>query len=722
MSALEKKSSAMSAIARSIDIKNNFTREQMLKLNLFIREDEYSDSCFAFTDNDTNEEKNETEKELYEAAKKELARISQPQLSFSLSMANIYAIDEFRPLANMFRTGNFITVGIRDDYFVHARLLEISVNYDEPDDFSVTFGNIYKSKNPVDIHSELLKQTSSVSHQVANSSSFWQKSSKVANDTMQIIKNGLGTAVEQIRMSDNQDVTYDRYGIHLRKKADGSTSLSDLTADGYYKKQAWITNEKFMYTSDGWVTAKSAFGTLVHNGQTVYGLIADIVLAGIVQGSEITGGSITGTTINNGNGTFKVTEAGKLTASGVDVQGNIKATSGYIGNGTSGFTINSTSIYNGLSSLSGTSSGIYIGTDGISLGGGKFKVTKLGKLSAADAVIEGNINAVTGYIGSKTSGFTINSASIYNGLSSLSGTSNGIYIGTDGISLGGGKFKVTKLGKLSATGADIQGTVNATSGTFNGTVNATSGTFNTVTINGSTWTGGNVNSASVNSPTMSGGSYSNGNMYGCTIPTNDVLHIGDVGYLTYLNTGSVVVRAGGIGDISLRGSGGTGTAVTITGGSLSVIGNLIVTGSLLAEGDFKQRVIKTKSYGKRGLNAYETPLPTFSDYGKGKIAADGFCFIEIDPVFSETVVLSHKPVVFLTKYGQGDVWVDDDKSTNTVIVVSGTPGLSFAWETRYLQTKASNERLITPNEPAGSFDYENEAYEYLLDYERKLRS
>lgn len=58
---------------------------------------------------------------------------------------------------------------------------------------------------------------------------------------------------------------------------------------------------------------------------------------------------------------------GKLTATDVDLSGKITASSGKIG----GFTVGTTSIYNSKSSLEAKSSGVYIGTDGISVGYGK---------------------------------------------------------------------------------------------------------------------------------------------------------------------------------------------------------------------------------------------------------------------------------------------------------------------------------------------------------------
>jgi hypothetical protein len=86
------------------------------------------------------------------------------------------------------------------------------------------------------------------------------------------------------------------------------------------------------------------------------------------------------------------------------VQGSITATSGYIGNGSSGFTIKNTAICNGRSDLSGSlpegspaGNGVYVGTSGISLGtsdkGPLFKVTSAGVLTAKSATITGTLTA-----------------------------------------------------------------------------------------------------------------------------------------------------------------------------------------------------------------------------------------------------------------------------------------------------------------------------------------
>ena len=76
----------------------------------------------------------------------------------------------------------------------------------------------------------------------------------------------------------------------------------------------------------------------------------------------------------------------KVNSGGAEINGKVTAKSGYIGNGSNGFKINSTSITNGKNSLSSNSEGVYIGTNGIALGDSDddkdFKVTSDGYVYA----------------------------------------------------------------------------------------------------------------------------------------------------------------------------------------------------------------------------------------------------------------------------------------------------------------------------------------------------
>lgn len=112
-----------------------------------------------------------------------------------------------------------------------------------------------------------------------------------------------------------------------------------------------------------------------------------------------------------------------------------------------------------------------------------FEANASGITIAGNAVVTGEINATSGYIGNSYNGFQINASSITNGKTSLTDNNNGVYIGTDGIALGANSaFLVTSSGAVTATDLTINGgSINIGNGAFQvdsgGNLSATSGTF-----------------------------------------------------------------------------------------------------------------------------------------------------------------------------------------------------------------------------------------------------
>ena len=176
-----------------------------------------------------------------------------------------------------------------------------------------------------------------------------------------------------------------------------------------------------------------------------------------------------------------------------EFEGTITANEGHIG-GIGGFTIKAGKLYSGMENFPGQPSSVskdknvYIGTDGIALGSGNFRVDSNGKLYANSGEFKGTIYADGGTIG----GWSI-------AANSLTARNGWISISPDGINYGNGTFTVDSSGNLYAgsgrfgnnivfggtldgASGTFSGTLSAATGSFTGSVTATSGTFNNVNI------------------------------------------------------------------------------------------------------------------------------------------------------------------------------------------------------------------------------------------------
>ena len=90
----------------------------------------------------------------------------------------------------------------------------------------------------------------------------------------------------------------------------------------------------------------------------------------------------------------------------------------------------------------------------------------------------------------------------------------------------------------------------------------------------------------------------------------------------------------------------------------------------------KSRVVPT-SFGALKMAAFETPVPTFADWGKGRCSPDGWCLIALDPRYAETIAQYGQPAWLLTDCdGTGHLWAEN---CGQYAIVHGAPRQQFAW-------------------------------------------
>lgn len=425
--------------------------------------------------------------------------------------------------------------------------------------------------------------------------------------------------------------------MHDRRNLEDSTIVWRMTAE------AWGVSTDGGKTYNAGMTVD---GDTIVRILTATGINADWINAGTLSASRISGGTLTLGGSNNTNGVLRI-----LNASGSEVgrwnNSGIMANAGTI----AGWTIRNDAMFNGIAytgqqNSNSTGIGDYGGGWAFWAGNGRFAVTQGGHVYANDAEINGNISASSGTFNS----VTINGSQINN---------------TD--------WHVGTLYDGYVQSSTLQNTIT-----------------NSGTISGGTYSSGNISGGTLSGST--GGTYvgtcSGSSLNSCSLNgTSLTVANGGNGYIRQYNNSNSIVMYGG-NSVQLSSSS---TSLSLdSAGAVRVVDNLYVTGALTANGS-KNRIIQTKSFGQRALAAFETPLPTFSDYGKGRLDETGICYISIDPVFAETVNRNYMPTVFLTPYGDGKIWVE--KNGHDEIVILGTPGLIFAWEVRYKQTNCMDERL-----------------------------
>lgn len=301
-------------ISDGLLMRNNFTEGQLVRLSAFIREDELHLDDIIETSQDNLSSSFKVKQDAMESGRIELQKLCQPQLQFSMTMANIYALPEFEPIIHQFQLGKVIKVCLRPDYVKQSRLLQVNINFDDFADFSCEFGELTSLRTQSDIHADLLSQAITAGKSVATNSSYWTRGSDIATSTDLKIQQGLLDATTQIKAMDgSQGVVIDKYGIHLTKM--------DPTTGEVDPHQTWMTNNMILMSDDGFKTSRSALGEITVDGEIYYGLIAEMVLSGYIEGSIIQGGIIKGSTIQIGEYTDE--NGNKKHAFEVDKDGNV---------------------------------------------------------------------------------------------------------------------------------------------------------------------------------------------------------------------------------------------------------------------------------------------------------------------------------------------------------------------------------------------------------------
>lgn len=286
----------LASITNLVSFETNFTPSQLLELNNFMYENTYKNENIIQTDSMTTVEIQSQAQALYNQAQTVLERISQPRYEFSLDAVNYTNLQEFEIFTSQTELGSEITVELENEVYITAVLLELEFQFDNPENFSMTFSNRLRLDNGSFMYSDLMGQVVKTGSSVSFDSLKWSNWENDYKDSVTtFITSSLNAAVNNLVSSDNQDILINQNGLRARQ---WNSSLSR-----YEDKQMWMVNNMFAFSDDGFQTAKLALGEIsLQGGGTAYGLVGEVVVGHLLAGNTLQ--------ISNGANNFVLDETG----------------------------------------------------------------------------------------------------------------------------------------------------------------------------------------------------------------------------------------------------------------------------------------------------------------------------------------------------------------------------------------------------------------------------
>lgn len=287
-----------------LDIRKFMGDEIWTEYRSHIREKLYTNDNY-ISEGLKNSEMFEKAKELIDVVIKDLKKSSTFQYTLSGTISNLLSLEEFKPLHDYFRLGNWVRILI-DDTIYKLRISSFSPSFDDFSQMTIEFENDLRKLGTTKSMSKLIGQTKKLSRKYPKT----EKASQKGNIGYEIIKNwennGIDAKKVNISNSENGSVVYNGNGILGRQY--------DELLEEYSNTQFKIIGDTIVYTNDNWRTTKPLISNI---SLDTYGVSADI----ITEGSTIIKAKITNTSIDNGNAEFRLYSNGRCDAKDMHISG-----------------------------------------------------------------------------------------------------------------------------------------------------------------------------------------------------------------------------------------------------------------------------------------------------------------------------------------------------------------------------------------------------------------
>lgn len=196
------------ALKIEIATENNFTKEQIIERNQFINEKVWSDTSITDV------------KELYEEGTKQLLKLNQPRISYTIDVVDFLNVVECQRDWNKLVLGDIVTVSYPNfGVDIKAKLIAIRHNEDT-NSLSLEIANASDIKNGFMTLKDLFNKTVTSSTTIDMSKFKWDGSVANVSEISQIIYNTWNAIEREIKAGVNESVEVSRRGITIKDPND----------------------------------------------------------------------------------------------------------------------------------------------------------------------------------------------------------------------------------------------------------------------------------------------------------------------------------------------------------------------------------------------------------------------------------------------------------------------------------------------------------------------
>lgn len=211
--------------------------------------------------------------ELYDYAAGVLSERATPTYEFTVDAANFLFAREFKPFRDKLELGKGVHLRVGGDMVITPLLIELSINFERQDDFSLIFSNRFKRHDSVNTLKDMIEKGYSSGRSFDAGKHLYNQAAGQAAKASKFMESSLDAARNAIVAAKNESVVINGSGIHVG-------------GDGRHKLR--IIDRMIAMTDDDWQSAKLAVGLFsTPDVGTYWGVNGEVIGGKLLVGNNL---------------------------------------------------------------------------------------------------------------------------------------------------------------------------------------------------------------------------------------------------------------------------------------------------------------------------------------------------------------------------------------------------------------------------------------------------